>query len=134
MYAVIREMHFSYGHRLLDHSGKCRHAHGHNGKAEIELASEKLDERGMVVDFDEIKKRIQAWIDSDLDHRMILAKRDPLVAALKAQNEPVVELDGDPTSETIAKMIFDRAKSEKLPVVRVRFWETPSSCVTYSGD
>ena len=33
MYVVTRELRFCYGHRLLEYAGKCRHLHGHNGRA-----------------------------------------------------------------------------------------------------
>src|ERR671929_242125 len=36
MFRITRELHFCYGHRLLNYDGKCRHLHGHNGKAVIE--------------------------------------------------------------------------------------------------
>ena len=65
MYKVTREIHFCYGHRLLNYSGKCRHLHGHNGKVEIELFSEKLNDLGMVRDFEEIKSIVQVWIDEN---------------------------------------------------------------------
>ncbi len=133
MYSVIREIRFSYGHRLLNYEGKCRYLHGHNGRAEIEISSEALDEKGMVADFGEIKKRVQTWIDAEIDHRMILSRADPVVPSLKAAGEPLVLVDGNPTAETIARMIFDRARKEGLPVAKVRFWETDASCVTYSG-
>ena len=37
VYRVTKEIHFCYGHRLLDYAGKCRHLHGHNGKAVVTL-------------------------------------------------------------------------------------------------
>ena len=37
MFRITREIHFCYGHRLLNYDGKCRHLHGHNGKAQIVL-------------------------------------------------------------------------------------------------
>ena len=43
MYQVVKEIHFCYGHRLMNYDGKCAHPHGHNGKIEIELAAPKLD-------------------------------------------------------------------------------------------
>ena len=46
MFQVTREIRFCYGHRLLDYDGKCRHLHGHNGRAVITLASETLDPLG----------------------------------------------------------------------------------------
>ena len=37
MFRVTKEIHFCYGHRLLNYAGKCRHLHGHNGTAVIAL-------------------------------------------------------------------------------------------------
>ena len=58
MYSVTRIIHFCYGHRLREYDGKCRYLHGHNGKVEIELSSDRLDPRGMVKDFEEIKRTV----------------------------------------------------------------------------
>ena len=74
MYKVHKDIHFCYGHRLLNYDGKCAHPHGHNGKIEIELESDTLDERGMVFDFGDMKEIIQRWVDKELDHKMILKK------------------------------------------------------------
>ena len=131
MYKVAREIHFCYGHRLLDYSGKCRHLHGHNGKVEIELYSEKLNELGMVRDFEEIKQVVQVWIDENLDHNMILCRRDPLIAALEERKERYYLINENPTAEAISKLIYDYAVSQKLPVSEVRLWETPKSFASY---
>ena len=131
MFRVVREIEFCYGHRLLNYDGKCRYLHGHNGKAVIALEGEHLDQRGMVVDFSDIKKQVSAWIDSNLDHRMILNKADPVVKYLQQQGEPIFLIDANPTAENIAKLIFDFAKSQKLPVAEVSLWETFKSYATY---
>lgn len=133
MYKVVKEIHFCYGHRLLDYDGKCAHPHGHNGKIEIELKAGKLDKHGMVFDFSDIKEIIQKWVDTELDHKMILRKDDALVGILKELNEPYFEMRENPTAENLAKLIYDYAKSKKLPICRVTFWETPSSSATYSN-
>lgn len=132
MYKVTKEIHFCYGHRLMNYEGKCAHPHGHNGKIEIELESDKLDHRGMVYDFGDIKEIIHKWVDKELDHRMILRKEDPLVKILKDLDEPYLEMRENPTAEALAKLIFDYAKSKKLPISKVTFWETTSSSATYS--
>ena len=132
MFKVLKEIHFCYGHRLLDYDGQCAHPHGHNGKIEIELESEKLDKRGMVFDFGEMKEIIQSWVDEKLDHQMILKKGDPLVKILKSLGEPYFEMDENPTAESLAKLIYQYAKSKKLPISKVTFWETVSSCASYS--
>ena len=132
MYSVTRLIHFCYGHRLMDYEGKCRHPHGHNGKIEITMEGPKLDKRGMVMDFEEIKQSVQKWVDSELDHKMLLNKKDPLVRILQDMGEPVVVMDANPTAENIARHIFEYAEARKLPVVKVRIWETVNSYAEYA--
>ena len=132
MYQVVKEIHFCYGHRLMDYDGKCAHPHGHNGKIEIELAAGRLDKRGMVYDFGDIKEIIQKWVDRELDHKMILKNKDPLVKILKNLGEPYFLMEENPTAESLARLIFDYAQLKKLPISRVTFWETQSSSATYS--
>ena len=67
MFTVSRQIDFCYGHRLLDYPGRCRHLHGHNGRAIISFESSHLDDGGMVLDFSEIKRVVSGWIDENLD-------------------------------------------------------------------
>jgi 6-pyruvoyltetrahydropterin/6-carboxytetrahydropterin synthase len=131
MYKVTKHIDFCYGHRLLHYDGQCRHLHGHNGRVEIDIESDRLDERGMVVDFSDIKRILKAWIDETLDHRMLLCKDDPVLPALKG--ELLFVMNQNPTAENIAKLIFEHARSKGLPVVEVRLWETPTSFAAYRG-
>jgi 6-pyruvoyltetrahydropterin/6-carboxytetrahydropterin synthase len=133
MYRVSREIHFCYGHRLLDYEGKCRHLHGHNGLAVITLEAPDLDTKGMLVDFGEIKQKVQRWIDGTLDHTMILCRRDPLLPILLERGERVYVMDENPTAENIARLIYERAVESGLPVVDVRLWETANCHATYLG-
>ena len=131
MHRVTREIHFCYGHRLLNYDGKCRYLHGHNGRALITMERDGLDERGMVIDFSDIKRVMQVWIDEQLDHKMILHRDDPILPALRERNEPVYLLDVNPTAENIAKLIYDQARRQGFPVVEVSLWETENSYATY---
>ena len=133
MYHITREIDFCYGHRLLNYNGKCRFLHGHNGRAVIKIASETLDERGMVVDFSDVKKIIAAWIDDNLDHRMILNREDPVVPVFEEMNEPVFLLDDNPTAENIARLIFDFTLKAGFPIIKVDLWETPRCFASYTG-
>ena len=132
MFRVTRQIDFCYGHRLLNYDGKCKYLHGHNGRAVIAIEGENLDARGMVVDFSDIKRVVSKWIDDELDHRMLLHRDDPVVEYLKKLGEPLKLIDVNPTAENIAKLIYDFAASQKLPVVEVNLWETPSSFATYA--
>lgn len=133
MFRVSQRIEFCYGHRLLDYAGKCRHLHGHNGRAIIVLEGQSLDARGMLVDFSDIKGTVRTWIDTQLDHRMILCDRDPVVPILQQQGEPLFLMSENPTAENIARVIYEYTRSQRLPVVEVSLWETPNSFATYSG-
>ena len=131
MFSVTREITFCYGHRLLDYDGKCRHLHGHNGRAAITLAADRLDALGMVLDFSLLKRVVGGWIDAQLDHKMLLHRDDPVLPFLRQHGEPVHVLDVNPTAENIAKLIFDYAAGQGFPVVEVKLWETENCCATY---
>jgi 6-pyruvoyltetrahydropterin/6-carboxytetrahydropterin synthase len=131
MFRVSQEIDFCYGHRLLDYQGKCKSLHGHNGRAVIVLEGESLDDRGMLVDFSDIKRELAAWVDAELDHRMLLRSDDPAVARLRELGEPMFLMPDNPTAENIARLIFDQARARRFPVVEVTLWETRRSCATY---
>ncbi len=131
MFRVSREIDFCYGHRLLNYDGKCRYLHGHNAHAVIAIEAEALDERGMVMDFTDIKRLVSSWIDENLDHRMLLHKDDPYVPILKGLGEPLFLMEENPTAENIAKLIGMYAASRGFHVVECQLWETPHCYATY---
>ncbi len=131
MFKVTKHIDFCYGHRLLNYEGMCRHLHGHNARVEIDIESDKLDERGMVYDFSDIKETVKSWVDATLDHRMLLNKADPMIPILKERGEQHFVMEGNPTAENIARLIFKFARKQKLPVTEVRLWETPTSFAAY---
>jgi 6-pyruvoyltetrahydropterin/6-carboxytetrahydropterin synthase len=133
MYSVTKRIDFCYGHRLLDYEGICKHPHGHNAIVEIEIQTDTLDRRNMVTDFSDIKRVMKGWIDRELDHKMILRADDPLTRMLQEMGEPIFVLDSNPTVERIARLIFDVAREQGLPVARITVWETPTSWATYTA-
>jgi 6-pyruvoyltetrahydropterin/6-carboxytetrahydropterin synthase len=133
MFLVTKEIRFCYGHRLLNYEGKCRHLHGHNGRAVITLRAATLDPLGMVMDFSEIKKVIGGWIDQTLDHRMLLHKDDPVLPYLRQLAEPLFLMDVNPTAENIAKLIYDHTVGRGFPIEQVQLWETDDSWAVYRG-
>jgi 6-pyruvoyltetrahydropterin/6-carboxytetrahydropterin synthase len=131
MYTITKEIHFCYGHRLLNHQGKCQHLHGHNATAVIHLESEQLDELGMVCDFSEIGGYVNQWVDQKLDHKMLLHTDDPVLPLLQESGEPVFVMPHNPTAENIARLIFDYVKAGGYPVVEVALHETDSALASY---
>jgi 6-pyruvoyltetrahydropterin/6-carboxytetrahydropterin synthase len=97
----------------------------------ITLEAPELDERGMVIDFSEIKSVVSRWIDDQLDHRMILHKDDPVVATLQQMGEPLYLLDENPTAENIVRLIYRFTRDHGFPIVEAKLWETPRCFATY---
>ena len=134
MYSITKEVYFCYGHRLMNHPGKCRNLHGHSVKASITIKAEQLNEQGMVCDFADIKECAKKFIDQQLDHNFLLHKDDAIIPLLKQQNERFLALDEHPTAEILAKIIFQHIKNTGFQVDNVTLWETESASACYRED
>jgi len=132
MYRVSKSVSFCYGHRLLNYQGKCQHLHGHNARAVITLERDSLDERGMVEDFSEVKRLVWGWLDSEIDHTLLLHKDDPILPVLQASGERVMVTEENPTAEVLARMIYEYVAAKGFPVTDVKLWETETSYASYS--
>ena len=133
------------GHRVLNHRSVCKGLHGHRYKAEIcvegKLIEEKgASEEGMVIDFADIKKVAQKFIQEELDHAFMVWDRDhELLEFFKSSqgHKPVI-VPFTPTAENVAAYIFKELKDKFTDVFKtglklqsVKLWETPSSYALY---
>lgn len=132
MYTITKEIYFCYGHRLMNHPGKCRHLHGHSVKAAITVQADQLNDQGMVCDFSDLAACAHEFIDSRLDHNLLIHQHDPLLPALDAAGERYLALPQHPTAEYLARLIYDFVKEKGYAVQNVTLWETASACATYS--
>jgi 6-pyruvoyltetrahydropterin/6-carboxytetrahydropterin synthase len=113
---------------LSKHPGRCRFPHGHTRVIEVVVASERLDENDMVLDFKALKLAVNGYINR-LDHAMALNSNDPLLDAIrKVHPESVLVFkDTDPTTEVIAKDLFDYVDA----VLKTGFTGESDSSITY---
>ena len=132
-YRITKIIKFCYGHRLLNYDGKSKNLHGHNAYVEIDVASKSLDGRGMVASFGSLKEAIETWVQDNFDHQVILIDSDPIGHPLEDLGQMVNMLTVNPTSENLAKILFMVTQDMGFDVSEVRFWETPTSCASYSG-
>ncbi|CAL1240060.1 6-pyruvoyl trahydropterin synthase family protein [Candidatus Methylocalor cossyra] len=132
MFTITKEVYFCYGHRLLNHAGKCRHIHGHSVKVAITVGATELDRRGMVLDFAELAAAASEYIEGELDHNLLLHRNDPLVPLLEAAGERFMALEEHPTAEFLAKTIFRHLKARGFAVCSVTLWETANACASYT--
>jgi 6-pyruvoyltetrahydropterin/6-carboxytetrahydropterin synthase len=134
MFIITKEVYFCYGHRLMNHAGKCRHLHGHSVKAAISVKQQQLNENGMVCDFSELRDCVETYINDTLDHNFLVHKNDPIIPLLNAQNERFLAIDEHPTAEVLSKMIFQYLKQHGFAVDQVVLWETASAYACYRED
>jgi len=136
------------GHRVLNHRSVCKGLHGHRYKAEIcvegELVEKKdASEEGMVIDFADIKKTAQKFIQEELDHAFMVWEKDiELLEFFKNSkgHKPVI-VPFTPTAENVAAYIFNELKNKFTDVFKtglhlqsVKLWETPSSYALYESE
>lgn len=107
--AIAVEHTFETGHRLPHIPGKCQSLHGHSWRVSVEVTAPLgQDERGMVVEFGPFKAQLREWIDTYLDHGVMLGHDDPLLPALidagKVYTFTAYDYDW-PTVENVAVLI-----------------------------
>ena len=119
MYEITIEDTFDAAHCLPDDQGNCRRLHGHTYRVQARFRFATLKPDGMAIDFRKAKADLRAVIDI-MDHHYMNE-----LPEFSAQN---------PTAENVAKLVFDRIKSDEDSISSVSVWETPTSCATYSED
>jgi len=117
---IYKEFRFEAAHKLPHHDGKCRRLHGHSWTGRVYVKGNKLIEdgskQGMLLDFDDIKKYLQPILTDFLDHHYL--------------NETTGLLN--PTSEAIAKWVFEKLEASSLPgLYSVEIQETCTSGAQY---
>ena len=117
MYKIKIKTDFSAAHNLKNYHGKCEHLHGHNWAVEARFVFEALDKDGMAMDF-KVAKRLVSDAIEKLDHAYL--------------NEIAELKDINPTSENIAKFIYDNVRKKNANLKSVSVWENENSCAVYS--
>ncbi len=122
MYEIKVISHFSGAHRLRCLLGKCEALHGHNWKVEFSVVSNRLGKDGVVIDFGILKQKLGKVLKA-LDHTYL--------------NDLTFFSRIEPSSENIAKYVFDRLRGELKghpgTLKKVTVWESETSCATYAG-
>jgi len=121
MYEVSIRKSFSAAH-TLDIGGKCEDLHGHNFTVDITVSSQNLDSEGLVIDFRILKEWADDILD-ELDHTYL--------------NNLSHFKDINPSSESVARFIFDRTvekvRDKNITVSKVTVWESNTAWATYRG-
>jgi 6-pyruvoyltetrahydropterin/6-carboxytetrahydropterin synthase len=105
-------------HRLphLPKKHKCSRLHGHSFRVEIRVEGACDSRKGWLIDYSEIKKAFKPIFDQ-LDHHCL-------------NDIPGLEI---PTSENLAKWIWNRLKRRLPLLAAIAVIETPASRAEYRG-
>lgn len=95
---------------------KCRRLHGHSFRIEVRVSGDIGADSGWVMDFADIKAAFQPLLDQ-LDHRCL--------------ND--IEGLENPTSENLARWIWDRLRPSLPLLSEVMVYETCTSGCSYRG-
>ena len=126
MYQLKTEADFDSAHFLSGYTGKCSNIHGHRWHVEIEIESRKLEkngqERGMLVDFGDLKKELESAKAST---------RRKTLEALDEEGFHLVKVPFRPTAENFSEYFFRKMEEKGYPVKRAVVYETPNNCAAY---
>jgi 6-pyruvoyltetrahydropterin/6-carboxytetrahydropterin synthase len=137
---ITRRLEFDAGHRIPNHSSRCRHLHGHRYALEVTLSGEVSSSagdpsQGMVLDYSEVKAIARRELVDNWDHAFLAWREDRMVLDFLATlaGHRTVVFDAPPTAEHLAQSAFDvlkRAYDDRfgvhLQLERVRIYETPN--------
>lgn len=127
-YIITKEFRFEAAHRLLkNYSGKCTNNHGHSWMVKLHLEGSNLDEKDMLIDFQELKS-LKTWVDDKLDHATLLWENDPMREYIESSGQRIFLTKKNPTSEHIAEVILTEAirlfENSRIKVACVEVNET----------
>ena len=145
---IVKIIEWDMGHRILHHRSVCRGLHGHRYKVEIcvsgDLVSKPdVSEEGMVIDFSDIKKISNQFIQEKLDHAFMVWEKDEELIRFfnKSKGHKPVIVPFTPTAENVAAYIFNELQDKFQDVYKtglhlhsIKLWETPTSFAFYGED
>jgi len=116
---VSKEFTFDSAHHLHAYEGKCKNLHGHTYKVIFGLSG-FVDERGLMIDFGDIKEIWKSKIEIYLDHKYLNETLPPMNTT--AENMVVW------IYEKMAEALIERQNQyDGAKVEFVRLYETPTS-------
>jgi len=132
MYSLTIEQSFDSAHFLAGYEGKCGNIHGHRWRVIVEVKSEELREdkqqRGMCVDFAELKKDLKLEVES-LDHTFIIEQntlRERTLTALTEEGFRIIQMEFRPTAENFSRYFYEHMYMRHQTIVLLT-----DQCETY---
>jgi len=130
----------SIAHRLVKNYPKsCRNIHGHTYHFEATIELEGLDKYDMGIDFADIKKICDKYIQDNWDHTTLVSAEDKsFIRFLKKENMKHFVFPGNTTAENMSEFLTTiffvklNAKYPNINCVQTRVWETEESSASHT--
>jgi len=120
MFEITAERGFSASHQLKLYDGTLEPLHGHNWRVRVTVSAEKLDPIGVVMDFHELQRLLNAVVGPLHNSHL---------------NDQAAFGSANPSAENVAVHV---ARELKLPkdvrLRKVEVWETAENCAIYRAD
>ncbi|MBQ6446434.1 MULTISPECIES: 6-carboxytetrahydropterin synthase QueD [Niallia] len=118
---VSKEFTFDAAHHLHAYEGKCMNLHGHTYKVVFGISG-YLDDRGLMIDFGDIKKIWKSDIEIYLDHRYLNETLPPMNTTAENIVYWIFKKMEEALNKDEMKQVDNGARVEF-----VRLYETPTS-------
>jgi len=139
---ITKEFKFEMAHALDFHEGKCKNIHGHSYTLSVRVFGKpntnNVSEKGMVMDFTDLKKIVNTYIIDEVDHALMLHTNSPYLDAVKVN--PIQKLkvvDYQPTCENML-IHFSTLIRKHLPngimLHSLHIRETPTSYAEWYAE
>lgn len=122
---LAKQFSFDSAHHLFCYEGKCKALHGHTYHLEVTMIG-RADERGIVIDFADMKRISKERVVDVLDHRYINEVLPPMNTS--AENMVVWMF------EEIRDALQQESWSPRVELEKIRLWETPTSFAEVTKD
>ena len=115
---VSKEFTFDAAHHLHYYEGKCKNLHGHTYRVILGVSG-YTDERGLMIDFGDIKEIWKQKIEIHLDHRYL----NETLPLMNTTAENIVVW----IYEQLAEALQEEERFKGARVEFIRLYETPTS-------
>jgi len=149
-WSVTKKFNWAMAHRLENHEGLCNSVHGHTYKLFVTVRrkkrrldkDKKLTDKGMIIDFKNLKNIVNEVIVNKLDHAFVYNEDDndskSIAKVLKGQiNQKLFSFSFRTTAENMVRWMFNQlndyfdVNNINIECCRLVLYETDSSYATF---
>lgn len=142
---VTKKFNFDMAHALHGHDGPCRNIHGHSYQLFVTLRGAALQKEnhpkdGMIIDFSDLKSKIENAVVKEFDHALVLSQLSysENVEIMKKQYGKIILVPFQPSCENLILEFKNRIKAafegSSFEIYSLRLDETATSYAEWFAE